>query len=224
MWLSPESEIKLKSSAFDVAIVSCKESVEWHINAGAKRAVYCLPGFDPESHYPDDNPQFDVDVSICCTNFYTDDHVYPDQLSPTRMQIISKLAEYLRDESTDKSVFSSLAIYGPPSIQPLFPDFYKKNLSYEQTRDAFARSKLNLCTHVVGNREGYLSERVSLVLGSGGLLWVDKVPQDILTDECVAFIDEKGGTQHIYSGGRTGQKPYCAKCSNWNKNIAAHLL
>lgn len=198
VWSLPENEMELKASLFDCVFVSCEESTQWYLQHGAKRAVYLLPGFDPDVHFPsaEETPPparavdvniEEVDVSICCTNFYKENssNSYSSQLSPTRYEILRALAKHL---DTHPGAFS-VAVYGPSWLKSDFPEFYRGEVPYSRTREVFCRSKINICTHVVGDRVGYLSERVSLVLGSGGFLWMDKVPQNIVTEKEAMFID-----------------------------------
>lgn len=186
VWTDGSNDMKSKAPLFDVALVSCQESCAWYVNAGVRMAaVYCLPGFDPEVQTTKDGSGIDdsgsVDVSICCTNLYENKKTFPEQLSPSRKAIVDAFAA--QSDVTFR-------IYGPATA---FAEKYKENyggeLRYTDTHKAFANSRLNICTHVVGNRMGYMSERVSLVLGSGGLLWMDRVPQALLTEEHVAFIE-----------------------------------
>lgn len=191
MWKrETDNEMQLKSSLFDVAFTTCEDSVSWYQNYGTSTAVYVLPGFDPAVHHPSDNSDaYDCDVSICCTNLYASASEYPDQLHPTRYEILSNLANHLRTESNPDRTFT-LRIYGPESVGQQFPEFYSgSEVPYHETYRVFSKSRINLCTHVVGTHIGYLSERVSLVLGSGGLLWLDAVPQNIVSPSEAVIID-----------------------------------
>ena len=92
-----------------------------------------------------------------------------------------------------KSGGYTFAIYGPEKFKEQYPDSYQGFVKYDDTGKLFNRSRINICTHVIGNKKGYLNERVFLIMGSGGLLYVDPVPgvEDILINgiNCI-FIDE----------------------------------
>ena len=190
MWTQPECQMQLKASLFDISFATCEATLTRYAAAGCKRATYLLPGFDMGIHYPllpseqkIQLPQYDCDISICCTNWYKDKQTYPDQSIPTRYEITTKIAQYLRTTNNTRNTKQkkfTFAIYGPEYLQTEFQEFYRGPVSYMNTRNIFARSKINICTHVVGKMRGYLSERVSLILGSGGLLWMDDVPQTLI--------------------------------------------
>ena len=190
VWTQSTNEMDRKASLFDIAFVSCEQTLERYKSHGTAHAVYLLPGFDLGLHYytpREDVPEkYRSDVSICCTNLYTDDSMYPDQLHPTRYEIVRALYEKYKYSPPE----IEFAIYGPENLQNLFPKCYRGEVSYPETRLVFAGSRINICTHVVGNQEGYMSERVPLILGSGGLLWMDQVPQTLITDEHATFIEK----------------------------------
>ncbi len=193
VWTDHENEMPDKASLFDLAFVSCQSSLELYERHGTGKAIYLLPGFDLGLHYytPRDQvpAKYKSDISICCTNLYIDQQRYPDQLKPTRYDIVQELVKH---DDID------FAIYGPESLKELFPDHYRCQVPYNETRLVFAGSKINICTHVVGNQQGYLSERVPLVLGSGGLLLLDKVQQTVITDqECIFITDYQVAGQII---------------------------
>lgn len=163
-WNSEDLQNKVRH--IDIAFITCQESIQSYINSGCKKAVYLLCGHDPDIHRPliIDQEEYACDISICCTNLYTDD-VYSDQLV-RRKDIIDDI--YYNCDC----VFH---IYGPEFLKNMYPKSYRGYVSYEDTNKVFNMSKINLCTHVVGNKNKYINERTILIAGSGGLLLVDNV-------------------------------------------------
>lgn len=159
-----------KSKFYDIAFITCSDSMKDYINAGCKKAVYLLPGYNPKIHYMtfEDDTNYTCDISFCCTNLYENDDEYPNQIINRK-----KLIDLIYNNQTKYGyVFN---IYGPEFLRNLYPDSYKWMANYNETNKIFNNSKINLCTHVLGNRKGYVNERVILILGSGGLLLVDNI-------------------------------------------------
>ena len=135
----------------------------------------------------------------------------------------------------DKSI--KFKIYGPEFIRLIYPDSYGGLVNYQELSTVFSRSKLNICTHVVGNKRKYINERVILILASKGLLYVDNVSGlgDIIdtTDECV-IIDPSDPIKQIHSILDNYDKyiPYKSKgytraqkftWNTWADNISGYL-
>jgi hypothetical protein len=170
-----------KARYLDIAYITCSETVEKFIGSGAKHA-YCLyTGYHPELHRPywldGSEIEYKYDVSFICTNLYSDKNAYPDPIVD-RKRLIDTIYQ------NQKLYGYTLAIFGSENFKELYPDSYKGFVKYNDTVDIFNSSKINLCTHVVGNKKGYLNERVFMIMGSGGLLMVDPVPgvDDILVN------------------------------------------
>ncbi|VBB18587.1 hypothetical protein YASMINEVIRUS_1050 [Yasminevirus sp. GU-2018] len=207
------SKAKYISSAF----ITCSETTKKYIGAGALHAYCVYPGYSPTLHRPkwlnaDDtinnaminsinyvNPSssedYDCDISFVCTNLYDDPQQYPDQIVDRR-----KLVESIY--VGQKIHGYTFSIYGPEKFREMFPLSYKGFVKYDDTGRVINRSRINMCTHVVGNKKGYLNERVFLILGAGGLLLVDPVPgvDNILTNgvNCI-FINQTKICQQIKS-------------------------
>lgn len=167
-------DIVPKMPYFDAVFVTCKETLDIYIKNGCKQA-YCLyPGFDQTKNYlkldinMNDYDKYSCDISFCCTNLYEDTNLYPNQYI-NRKQLITDI---YNGQFTDKYKFN---IYGPEFLKDLYPLSYKGFAKYNELNDIFNYSKINLCTHVLNNKYGYLNERVILIGGSGGLLLVDYI-------------------------------------------------
>lgn len=190
-WIHVDAESKAKylSSAF----ITCQETVSKYIGAGTLHA-YCLyPGYSPSVHYVMDNIEYKYDVSFICTNLYENLTEYPDQIVNRK-----KIVEDLYDAHKNKEII--FALFGPDKFKSMFPEAYQGFIKYDDTCRAFNESKINLCTHVVGNKKGYLNERVFLILASGGLLLIDPIPgvDDILINgyNCI-FINKNRIIQQV---------------------------
>jgi hypothetical protein len=166
-----------KIEHIDVAFVSSTEKMDEYIK-NACEPVLLYPGFNKNIHYPiitdddDDISEYSCDISICCTNLYENDVVYPNQRI-NRKKLIDEL--YL-NQSIHNYKFH---IYGPPFLASLYPNSYKKEIRYVDTNKLFNYSKINICTHVTSGKQ-YMNERCVLIMASGGLLYVD---EEIMTDD-----------------------------------------
>lgn len=166
MWFNSESDLTTKAKIFNIVLASCAGSEQRYLDCGVQTFRCAFPGFDPFIHYPcEKDVAYQCDVSFCCTNLYESKERYPYQLINRK-----KLVDLL----TSQSEFT-FHLYGPESFRDLYPNHYKGFVTYHESRKVFHNSRLCLCTHVVGNQEQYLCERVATILGSGGLLLVDPI-------------------------------------------------
>jgi hypothetical protein len=112
-------DIEGKMLYFDAVFVTCKETVNAYREKGVGYA-YCLyPGYCPKVNYIiNDNVQYLCDISICCTNLYDNDTLYPNQYIKRKMLI--------DDIYSKQSIYGyKFSIYGPEFLEKLYP------LSYE---------------------------------------------------------------------------------------------
>lgn len=158
-------EMPFKCKMLDVAFTCCESSIDEY-KANGCDAHYCPPGFDPEIHYPDFDPEYECDVSIVCTNFYDGNQI-------TKYKHMSRkvLLETLISNIPDLDI----RIYGVEGFKDIFPDHYKGWIGFDESRKVFSSSKINICTHIRPDGYKYINERVTQILGSGGLLYVDNV-------------------------------------------------
>lgn len=169
-----ECRLAEKSQYLDYAFVTCSESLLRYLEAGCQHAQQLLPGFDPAIHHPcedisdEDYEKYGCDISFCCTNLYEDQERYPDQCY-SRKELIDQIYQGHLD---GKYTFH---LYGPESIGQRYPQAYRGFVSYHKGNIVFNCSKISLCTHVLGNMDGYLNERAILIGASGGLLMVDPI-------------------------------------------------
>lgn len=187
-----------KASYFDYVFITCKETLEKYKSFGSKNTYYLLPGFSPKIH--DTIKYFDLtnyhkyscDISFCCTNLYADP-IYDKQYI-SRKRLIDDI--YDNQNKYDYK----FNLYGPDFLQKIYPDSYKSFITYDQSSKIFYYSKINLCTHVISNMDGYVNERVILIGGSGGLLLVDNIKginKIFDTDKEIIIIDKNNYIEQI---------------------------
>lgn len=162
-----------KAKYLDCAFITCEGTTKNYTDHGSKQAVCLYPGFDPNVHHPHiDDPDalsdYECDISICCTNLYDNLEKYPDQYIE-RKKLIDTIYS-----NQDKYGYK-FSIYGSEKFRDLYPKSYRGFIKYNDTGKLFAASKINICTHVLCNKYGYLNERNILIMASGGLLFVDPV-------------------------------------------------
>jgi hypothetical protein len=166
-------DIEKKMPSIDYACVTCQETLDTYRSNGCM--AECLyPGFSPDVNYmindfcSEDHEKYSCDISICCTNLYESESLYPDQYI-NRKKIIDNVYE------NQKKYGYTFFIYGPMELNKHYPDSYKGFIKYDKLNYVFNYSKINLCTHVLCNKYGYLNERIILIGASGGLCFVDNV-------------------------------------------------
>ena len=75
----------------------------------------------------------------------------------------------------------------------------RSRYKYADLNQIFNSSRINLTTHVVGNREGYLNERTVTLIGSGALILIDQVKGLDLNlkpnEDCVVLDTENPALQ-----------------------------
>jgi hypothetical protein len=192
-----DRELDKKAKLFDCVFTCCKESIDRYIKYGTKNCFYLIPGYDPNTNFiisniDDIDDKYDCDISIVCTTLY-ENNLYDMRQYINRKELIDNLYQ-----NREKFKFH---IYGPKFLMDLYPECYKPyditnnkfEVPYMELNKIFNGSKLNICTHTHCQYDGYLNERVGLILGSGGLLYVDKVKgiENIYKDgkDCV-YIDK----------------------------------
>lgn len=183
-------DLKNKAQYFDIVFVTCKETLSFYLENGTTKAICLYPGFSPEVHQPllDKHVDYECDISICCTNLYDNLNVFPNQYI-VRKELVDTIYKNQKDHGY------KFHIYGPEGFKRLYPESYKGFVRYNDTTKVFNYSKINICTHTMCDKGGYLNERVFLILGSGGLLFIDDIKDidDTLQDgyNCVKINKER---------------------------------
>lgn len=169
-----ECLLKYRSFYLDTVFVTCFATLNRYLQNGVSKAVCLYPGFNPDLNYKIDHvdykefEKYDCDISICCTNLYADSEIYPNQYI-NRKKLIDDI---YNNQEKHNYIFN---IYGPEQFQELYPKSYKGFTQYEDLNKVFNYSRINLCTHVVYDQDGYLNERMVLMGASHGLILVDPV-------------------------------------------------
>ena len=175
----PHEDIANKAKYFKTVFSCCEGSLQKY----PCQAIFLLPGYHSKYHSPCQLP-YKCDISFCCTNLYDDENMYPNQYINRKLLV----DQIYQNQERYSYVFH---IYGPTWLKTRYQKSYQGNARYEDTGKIFNSSKINLCTHVQKNSYKYVNERSILIIGSGGLLLVDKVDgldQLFNNNECV-FLD-----------------------------------
>lgn len=194
----PYCDIINKMSYMDFAFVSCRETIKTYESHGCK-AICLYPAFDPLTNYAienidmDDYRKYNCDISFCCTNLYDDDIMYPNQYIKRK-----KLVDDIYNSRHEYGY--TFYIYGPEKFAKMYPESYRGNAIYCDLNKIFNYSKINLCTHVLCDKDGYLNERIILIGGSGGLVLVDHVKgleKTFVPNEHVVILDKNNYIEQI---------------------------
>ena len=174
-------EMPVKCRNIDYAFSCCMGSVSEYKKNGCEKSFYCPPGFDPEIHYPEESEEYKCDISIVCTILY--DGPITSFPHVSRKVLLDNIIKAFPDKD--------IRIYGSENFAGVYGDRYKGWISFNESRKVFTNSKINLCTHIRPDGFMYINERVTQVLGSGGLLLVDEVNgiSEVLNlgEECLSF-------------------------------------
>ena len=222
-----------KSKYFDAVYVTCQETLDNYVQNGAKNAYYLLPGFSPKIHNimhtidDDDRKKYACDISFCCTNLYQCDLNYPNQYI-NRKKLID---EIYQEACNNKFIFH---IYGPDFLQELYPNSYRGYCSYDISKKVFNCSKINLCTHVLCDKTGYINERVILIGGCGGLLLMDNIKgidkifminREVVILDKIDFISQIKLILDNYESYKQIKNNFYAKCiNNYTYNDWAKII
>lgn len=178
-----------KCTALDAAFTCCMGSVQDYLRFGCKKAFYCPPGFDIDVHKPEESEEYKCDASLVCTNLYHSEITKYPHLS--RKILFDSLIKEYPD--------LNIRIYGSKNFESDYPNHYKGWAAFDESRKVFYNSKINISTHIRPDGFMYINERVSQILGSGGLLLVDKVNgiDKLLPENSCVYFDSKSWPHQI---------------------------
>lgn len=172
-------DAKSKAKFLNHAFGTCTESMQRYLNYGSLKANCLYSGYSPRTHYPyfvvkkDNEIRYDFskikyrhDISFAFTNLYEDSEKFPQIIN--RKNLVDNL--YLNQKSN-----YNFAIYGPENLKDKYPDSYECFIKFDDQNKMFNESRINICTHCISTWNGYLNERVFLIMASGGLLLVDPI-------------------------------------------------
>jgi len=162
------------SLGFEFAVTCCKGSLPWYAEHGVK-AMVGYPPVDRDVHgLASPDPKYRCDISFAATN------VYPASFGGTnpftRVQMIDAV-EGLGDVRVYGGWGATQHDWGGRfGLGDDHMRLWRGTLPYaELPAKVFSASRINLCNHVRPDGEGYLNERVTECLASGGFLLCDRV-------------------------------------------------
>ena len=179
--LCPTEEIKPSKiqfiSSLNAYISGDILEINYLKSKGLTNLEFCPSGFDPTVSSFIQDTEYECDVSIVCTNLYTNHLSFPlEYVRLNRKKLVDGIYE-----NRHKIKFH---IYGPQFLSNLYPDCYQGYIEYKNCPKVFSNSKINLCIHAVSyNSQGqylYFSERLPQILGCQGLLYCETEYKELL--------------------------------------------
>jgi len=173
-----------KVKIFNLLVTPCKEYInKYKIYCGITNVLWIPPGYDPNYYYPivnlnageynENKKKYECDINIYCYNILLNELENQNQYV-CRYNLINDIIEYCKNNG------KTFKIYGPLAIKEYFKDNYCDDIDYFNFNKVFNYSKINICTHTYCNKSLSLTEYEMKILGSGGLLFMDKI-KDIET-------------------------------------------
>lgn len=212
-------DIHNKASFFDYIFICSEEKYGDYKKLGAKNIFHLLPGYSSSVHNliinDSEKDIYECDISICCTNLYENNEIYPNQYI-NRKKLIDDI---YANQNKYNYIFY---IYGPSFLGDIYPLSYRGLTSYEDTNKIFNYSKINISTHVQQNAYKYLNERSINILGSSGLLYVDKIKgiENILNiDEDCVIIDRINYLEQINDILKNYDKYHMIRANGYKKSM-----
>jgi hypothetical protein len=145
---------------FDISFCSDPE----YIKLCPRVCQFFCAGYNKLTSFPSPlNGKYACDVSIICTNLYTDATF--ENKTVCRKNVLDAIY-------ADKSIV--LHVYGFPFLKTLYPDAYRGFIQYDDCRHVFSNSKISLNISMFdGMREHdghhYFSERLPQIFGCNGI-------------------------------------------------------
>jgi hypothetical protein len=121
-----------------------------------------LHGYDPEVFFPiekDDNNkgnEFECDISMNVYNIMMDTYV-----------IIDTIIKYCIKHK------KNFNIYGMPVLRDKYSEYYKGDVTYDKQNYIYNYSKINILTTSFNGKSVFISNQITPILGSGGLLLIN---------------------------------------------------
>lgn len=187
MWKSHRDSAMSDIILYD-HIFTCNPKMINFLRQFRDNVEFLSQGYDLEISKYVEEPDYSCDVSIVCTNLYTDG--LWDEQRVNRKQLLDEIYK-------DKSI--KLYIYGPKGLKQLYPESYRGFIPYNRCHKVFSNSKININISPVGDslndtvdgvQRHYFSERLPQILACKGLMLADTDYTGILTpgkDYCLGF-------------------------------------
>lgn len=155
-----------------VAFSCCAKSATMYEVQGCRRALWLPPGYDPEIHYEDGDPE--VDVCFVATNTYCKE-IYGDKCFDRR-DLVRAVLEVTKKVELYGPGDQPLGWLHPKHGDPSFAPYHKGFIPFKDSRKAFSRARLCISSHVRRNGRKYLNERTFQIMGCKRALVVDDNP------------------------------------------------
>jgi spore maturation protein CgeB len=173
-----KTELK-RGSACHITATCCKASANEYAKAGARRALWLPPGYDPEIHY-DTGVEPKADVCFIATNTYCKEAYGKVQNPPfDRREIVRAIQKVTNNIELwgrgDEPLGWTHPTYGDPS----FKKYYKGFIPFSDSRNAFCNSKICINSHVRRNGYSYFNERTFQIMGCKRPMLIDNNPGTI---------------------------------------------
>lgn len=198
--INMSAEILKKASVFDLVMTCTKENIlKYKIHSKVSDIIYNPFSYDPEyfysitpNNFEEDDKQYNCDISIVIYNLMIDTGFFNAQYVNV-IKYITDLISYCNKNN------KIIKLYGTPVLKEYFKDFYQGELPYLKLNKLHNLSKINITFHNFCNKSLYINENVMQILGSGGLLLMDRVKDidKILPNDTCLFIDKNDYIKQI---------------------------
>jgi hypothetical protein len=171
-----------KAKIFDIVITPCKETIHMYkLYSGCKVIMFGPMGYDPNlfkeitdtKDFQSEYDEFNCDISMLFYNMFLDKSYYPTQVV-YKKDLIDTVVTYCTKNGI------KLKLYGTPAIKEFFPQYYCGEVPYYKLNFLFNFSKINIISSPYREKSLLINEYMFSILGSGGLLMLDKT-KDIET-------------------------------------------
>ncbi len=161
-----------RPAACHVAFSWCAKTARIYEATGAKKGLWLPPGYDPEVHYEDGDPE--VDVCFVATNTYCKE-IYGDKCFDRR-DLVRAILDVTKSVELYGQGTEPLGWLHPQHGDPSFAPYYKGFIQFAESRKAYSRAKLCISSHVRRSGQKYFNERTFQVIGCKRALVVDDNP------------------------------------------------
>jgi glycosyltransferase involved in cell wall biosynthesis len=183
----------LRGALCHVTATCCEKSAGMYQQAGARKAIWLPPGYDPEVHFEAGTPT--ADVCFVATNTYCKQAYGKVENPPFDRRDIIHAVQKVTDliELWGRGD-EPLGWFHPTCGDPSFKKYYKGFIQFDKAREAFSRAKICLNSHVRRCGYKYFNERTFQILGCKRVELIDNNPGtlDVLGNSVVAYntVDE----------------------------------
>lgn len=172
------NDIFQKAKIFDLVVTPNRESIhKYKLYSNVKSVIHGPFGYDSSiykkienvdiENYVSEKSKFESDISMFCHNLFLDREYFNDQFI-YKKDLIDWLVEYCNTNNR------TLNLYGSHHFGELYPQLYKGDIRYIDQTYLFNFSKINIVQHSNKSHDQAINEYVMPILGSGGIMLVDK--------------------------------------------------